>query len=581
MNYQDISKVFGVKEDPVSSIIHRHELIENIKECTIDFKHMIIYGGSKQGKSTLFTHCFDEDEYITIRCGDFKSIETLYTLILDKAGVEITVGETTENTSSINGGATAKGQMSFLKIFSAGAEAQVNSTFGDKTSCTYQTRYSDLSIAQNVIEILKDIGFNKIIRLENFHYLSDDIQSIFATDIRTFSEYKITFIILGVWTQQDSILLKNLDLNGRMQSLTVEPWSKEEFKAIINKGSSELNVTFSEGIINKIIENSFGNVGLLQDICKHSISSNMKNTKDWTINTSDFNYAISKIKEQEHHRINQFFQLLLEVNRSSDRLYIPYLFCKCLTCISPADLSSGIDIKEVLKRIKDTRRNFNQYNDTSIMLDDLIIYLEKIISKQKEDEMKTPLIDFNKANIGSEISVIDKYFLFSLHHMSEQEFDTLIPTPRNFVLEPTNIQLDSDKNDINNDKLKLAYIEIERLNEQLGEKELTESIDLINNPNDYTSVDYEEPTKEELKNIKNHSYFETDLIFESSQIINGFFTEEKSYICPCNEGEYTWIKETPIDSRNSPIFYDTIWSCNDCSKKYNIHKSNGLLILKS
>lgn len=500
MDYKKISEVFGTRSEPVSSIIKREDLFNKINECKIDKKHIIIYGGSKQGKTTLFNQCFKSDEYLNIQCSNFTSIEQLYQLIIDKSNIRLLQNQTNTSTNSVNGGTEVSGGGKIPLFAQANFKGSAQVTFDSSDEKKYSPLFSDLSIAQNIVEILKQNKMNKVIKLENFHYLSDEIQNKLAQDLRTFEENNLVFIILGVWTQQDSLYLKNIDLNGRMVSLTVEPWESEDFKKIINVGSDQLNIKINNDIQNEIIKNSFGNVGLLQDICKYAVKNALKNNEE-EVTQEDLNNALQEYQKNERSRSVQFFNLLLEVNNSDDRLYIPYFFCKALSIFDSETLRNGIGIKEVYKKIKILREEYLDEKNVGIEIQDLVNYLTKVTSKQKEVSIGTPLIDYNKANIGSEISIIDKYFLFSLHHLTNNDFTQIIPAPTG--LKNIHLAHEEQKNIENTKKISELEAENMQLKRLLANFEITETVELNNSEEDFNDeIQYLEPTDAELIEIE-------------------------------------------------------------------------------
>ncbi|WP_454258266.1 hypothetical protein [Pseudoxanthomonas mexicana] len=52
--------------------------------------------------------------------------------------------------------------------------------------------------------------------MENFHYLTDEVQQQFAFDLRAFQELGVRFVILGVWREQNRLAQFNGDLLGKV-----------------------------------------------------------------------------------------------------------------------------------------------------------------------------------------------------------------------------------------------------------------------------------------------------------------------------------------------------------------------------
>lgn len=122
----------------------------------------------------------------------------------------------------------------------------------------------NIEIAQDVIELLHKVKFKKYIVLENFHYLTDETQRAFSIDLRVFQDSGIRFIILGIGKEKNRLLQFNRDLLDRICEIPVEPWVSKDFKEVIKLGEHYLNISIAEEIKEKILENSFGNIGIVQ-----------------------------------------------------------------------------------------------------------------------------------------------------------------------------------------------------------------------------------------------------------------------------------------------------------------------------
>src|SRR5690606_24692991 len=99
-------------------------------------------------------------------------------------------------------------------------------------------------------------------------YLSIDVQEALAYDLRIFQDHHIVFVVLGIWREANRLAQFNGDLLDRITEVPVEPWETADFDKLISVGESLLNVDFSE-VRDRLIEDSFDSVGVVQEICKH------------------------------------------------------------------------------------------------------------------------------------------------------------------------------------------------------------------------------------------------------------------------------------------------------------------------
>src|ERR1700729_4002239 len=81
--------VFGISRDlPLNYVVRNSADVSLIDNLTRD-KHLVIYGSSKQGKTSLRKHCLKDDDYIVIQCSNTWKVEDINTNILKRAGFEV------------------------------------------------------------------------------------------------------------------------------------------------------------------------------------------------------------------------------------------------------------------------------------------------------------------------------------------------------------------------------------------------------------------------------------------------------------------------------------------------------------
>lgn len=264
-----LEQVFGVSAEPVLSYLVRDDVDGRFQEALSSKKQVIVYGASKQGKTALVSKYLSYDENILISLTPKIQVTDIYQLILAKAGVKVvsSVVDKQSHESSVGVGAKFK---ALIPLFGgAEARAEGNIKAGGGREIKYEEIPLNLELPQAVCDLLCRVGCDKWVILENFHYLSDAIQQQLAFDLRAFQELGLRFVILGVWREKNRLAQFNGDLLDRVIEVPVEPWSADDFKRVIAKGQSELNITFNSDLVEKVIEASFSSVGVLQELLKH------------------------------------------------------------------------------------------------------------------------------------------------------------------------------------------------------------------------------------------------------------------------------------------------------------------------
>jgi len=126
----------------------------------------------------------------------------------------------------------------------------------------------DPADVNDIIGALAEIEFEKFIVLEDFHYLLDEAQQDFAVALKAFHESsKLTFIVVGVWLDENRLIEFNGDLTERVLSVNADAWSQPELSEVIELGESLLNIEFDPTFRDGLIKGCFESVSIVQTAC--------------------------------------------------------------------------------------------------------------------------------------------------------------------------------------------------------------------------------------------------------------------------------------------------------------------------
>ena len=265
-----LNDVFGVSNNRLKSYVERKNVDSKIKKALQSDRQIVVYGASKQGKTALVSTyiSYDTDKSIIVRLSPNSDLATVYHSILRQAGILLETSYTSHDSKETKSDIKAKIKSAVALFLVAEAGVRRNEKRGTSVTKKYQEVPFNLELAQDVGELLIKIKNDKFIILENFHYLSEEMQRQFSYDLRTFQEMGIRFIILGVWREKDRMSQYNGDLLDRVEEIAVEPWHNEDFQKIALTGSEVLNVFISQEIIERCANASFGSVGVFQELMK-------------------------------------------------------------------------------------------------------------------------------------------------------------------------------------------------------------------------------------------------------------------------------------------------------------------------
>ncbi len=259
-------EVFGINRDLPLNYVDRKNVDEKLIDNLTRERHIVIYGSSKQGKTSLRKHCLQESDYIVVQCSNRWSIEDILSNILKRAGFKVTLSEKK----------TVSGKNKILASLSAGLFGIGSKIEGEKegshsAETTQQELELDPSDVNDVIAALGTIDFKRYVVLEDFHYLPTEAQKDFAVALKAFHEAsKICFIIVGVWLEENRLVVFNGDLTGRLIAIDADRWTEPELRQVIEQGEQLLNIRFDGGFKSELIKESYGSVYIVQEVCRQA-----------------------------------------------------------------------------------------------------------------------------------------------------------------------------------------------------------------------------------------------------------------------------------------------------------------------
>lgn len=251
-----VQDVFGQSRGVPMNYVERESVDDLFREALSSNRQVVLYGNSKQGKSSIRRHNLDSDDYIVIHCNNKWDIGRLNAQILRASGFEL-------NTSTYK---TIDGKTKVLAAFKSHTKTENSSDPLAKE--TFHSLELDPYDPNDIINALKLIGFNKYIVLEDFQYLLDETKTDFSIGLKTFHEHSgFTFIIVGTWNEEHKLEEFNKDLSGRIYYINTDSWTQDELHRVIIRGEKLLNISIDNSLKQDILNWSINDVFKLQEIC--------------------------------------------------------------------------------------------------------------------------------------------------------------------------------------------------------------------------------------------------------------------------------------------------------------------------
>jgi len=350
-----LAEVYGVSRGiPLTYVSRMYVDNKFIDNLTRD-KHLVVFGGSKQGKTCLRKRCLNDDDYIVVQCNASSTRPIIYEMILKHAGASVTITETKtiSGFKKVEVSFEAKGKLPFVAeaggAVSGGGEKQ-------KSDQTTRTSFEiDPADPNDVIRVLQTVDFSKYIVLEDFHYLPEEVQREIAIDLKAFHEQSsLCFVVVGVWLESNRLVMYNGDLAGRLMPVDADQWKQEDLLKVITDGEPLLNVHFAEDVKDAIITWSQNNVGILQETCyKLCEAAGVLRTMPalTTIGTVEqVKEAVASIAAEHSTRYRNFLENFKEGLQATELQMYKWIAYAVVTA-DPGQLKRGLKLKDIHRQL--------------------------------------------------------------------------------------------------------------------------------------------------------------------------------------------------------------------------------------
>lgn len=400
------SDVFGINRDLPLNYVDRAKVDDYLVDYLTRDRHIVIYGSSKQGKTSLRKHCLQDKDYITVHCSNKSNLGDIHAAILKQAGYQIT-----QSTTKSAGGRFKVN----LSVIAADAE-------GNKNTTTTPLEM-DVEDVNDVIAALKAIQFNQFIVLEDFHYLQVETQRDFAVALKAFHEASpFCFIIVGVWLDENRLIVYNGDLTGRIVSINADSWIDPDLRRVITAGEYLLNVSFHKPFVDELIAGCSESVYIVQEVCYQACKySSVWQTLDEQKDIGqDLNVPqlIKDVVDEQSGRYNSFLVQFADGFQDTELEMYRWLLYPVITA-KPLDLERGLRLPSIRKAIVTKHPRGQDLNPGN-----LTQALQSAASLQIKKDIKPIILDYDQTNLR--LNIVDKGFVIWLSHQDTQPLLKLI-----------------------------------------------------------------------------------------------------------------------------------------------------------
>lgn len=248
---------------------------------------------------------------------------------------------------------------------------------------------------------------NLVLLLDDFHYVSKEVQLNIAKQIKYALNKDLKVIVISLPLLTDDAIRKNVDLVGRLIFINIKPWQAEELQYIALYGYKKLGVDISKRNIRNMAIESLTSPQLMQSICLRLYLIMDDNVgykllkKVYRIVASNFDYkdVVEVLRTGLRSRLNikETYQVSDDEFLNSNELLVKAI------ALDPPRMSMTID--ELINRI-----NNIIIDDKKIIKMEVETTINKIIEMLKIEESLYQVLRYD----GENIEILDPLFLFYL-----------------------------------------------------------------------------------------------------------------------------------------------------------------------
>jgi len=267
----ETSDVFTPAKFPTVTDVNREMLSKSLDRLLRRGGYYIpVMGTTKLGKTTLVSGALKKLDYSIFLRGQSltEGSESLWPRLA--AELEIPVSK---EKGTVSGDKSTWG---FFGKFSAAlatlAKAEVGAQFGGEHMSQNSTSSSVLLDAES--EVIKALGLltksrmKVAIAIDDFHFITDvEKRRSIVRALRPIAGAGVSVILITLPNRGTDPAFQGTNIGGRQESITVGTWDEADLKEIATLGFRALNVKASNGVIDRLVSESFGSPHIMQQLC--------------------------------------------------------------------------------------------------------------------------------------------------------------------------------------------------------------------------------------------------------------------------------------------------------------------------
>jgi len=385
-----VETVFGSGRNVPASYVDRLGLEERVRNALAAEAHFVIWGEPRQGKSALLRQVIPADKRCVIQCSYGHKRYDVYRMLLRAAGASVTVERRRKRSRGVGA------RVTFL-----------SGSYARDSEVAEQSVEIDISNINDVLNVVAERGFRRVIVLEDFHSLGRSTQRNIVQDLKVISEKsELGVAIAGAWADRGWLRALPGDLAAPLGAIEVPRWSEEDLRAVLAAGERALAMEFTPATATKLIRASQESVGLLQElagmVCTEGLRGVGERDERKISSSGVVDRAIDHTLQNSAGRLRWYVSEFGGQNdRASPAAYDSYKgIVHAALLASEENVRAGMSLDELFAKIKDLYK----YEASEYSPGDLRHGLERAQSVNRKLRA-SPILGFD--SVGERLQIMD------------------------------------------------------------------------------------------------------------------------------------------------------------------------------
>lgn len=406
------SRVFVPGGMPLHTYVARTERnLEERLRATEDnlCKLVTVTGPTKSGKTVLTNKIFPREKAIWVDGGTIGNENDLWSYILSEIEgySDVDVSETNGTTSGFSGNFEAEAGIPLLVKGKGSVGTDIS-----KSRVTGKNKKLSLSPRSAAISQLRNTEYPLII--DDFHYIDRKFQGSIVRALKPLIFEGLPVILIAIPHRRYDAIKVERELTGRLESISIPTWEKDELLKIPSEGFSLLRVDIDNSISIRLADEAYGSPHLMQEFCREICKHN--NIQETQSSKASIDYISDELFQKVAEGTGKviYDRLAKGPRQSSDRMQRTLKTGDTadiykVTLLALANLAPGLDTVEY----EDLRGSIREVlSDNIPQAHEVTRVLEKMSEIAADDEASTPVLDWEKDE--QKLHITDPFFAFFL-----------------------------------------------------------------------------------------------------------------------------------------------------------------------